>query len=284
MSVTPNEFEYVRALIHQRAGIVLEQGKEYLVEARLSPLAEKEGFNSLGEYLGRLQRDTFNGSHRKLIHAMTTNETLFFRDIRPFELLRTRIIPDLIAARAAERCLTFWSAACSTGQEPYTVAMTLREYFPQLQGWNIRIIASDLSSDVLARAIRGHYSQLEVNRGLPVKFLVKYFNRDGDDWQIREEIRRMIEFREMNLTEAWSFLPKIDVVFMRNVLIYFNQETKRKILSKIAPLISRQWISFPWKRRNYTEYCRRIRATSGSCGGMLSPEAAETPIGTAAAR
>jgi chemotaxis protein methyltransferase CheR len=237
MSVTPNEFEYVRALIHQRAGIVLEQGKEYLVEARLSPLAEKEGFNSLGEYLCRLQRDTFNGSHRKLIHAMTTNETLFFRDIRPFELLRTRIIPDLIAARAAERCLTFWSAACSTGQEPYTVAMTLRECFPQLQGWNIRIIASDLSSDVLARAIRGHYSQLEVNRGLPVKFLVKYFNRDGDDWQIREEIRRMIEFREMNLTEAWSFLPKIDVVFMRNVLIYFNQETKRKILSKIAPLI-----------------------------------------------
>jgi chemotaxis protein methyltransferase CheR len=238
MSVTRTDFEYVRSLIHQRAGIVLEEGKEYLVESRLSPLAEKEGFDSLGEYLGRLQRDTFSGSHRKLIQAMTTNETLFFRDIRPFELLRTRIIPDLLAARASERYITFWSAACSTGQEPYTVAMMLREYFPQLQGWNIRIIASDLSSDVLARAIRGRYTQLEVNRGLPAKFLVKYFTRDGDNWQVCEEIRRMIEFREINLTETWSFLPKIDVVFMRNVLIYFNQETKRTILDKVAPLLS----------------------------------------------
>lgn len=237
MSVTRTDFEYVRTLIHQRAGIVLEEGKEYLVEARLSPLAEKEGFDSLAEYLGRLQRDAFSGSHRKLIHAMTTNETLFFRDIRPFELLRTRIIPDLLAARASEQYITFWSAACSTGQEPYTVAMMLREYFPQLQGWNVRIIASDLSSDVLSRAIRGRYSQLEVNRGLPAKFLVKYFTRDGDNWQIREDIRRMIEFREMNLTETWSFLPKIDVIFMRNVLIYFNQETKRKILSKVAPML-----------------------------------------------
>jgi chemotaxis protein methyltransferase CheR len=237
MSVTRTDFEYVRTLIHQCAGIVLEEGKEYLVESRLSPLAEKEGFDSLGEYLGRLQLDAFNGSHRKMIHAMTTNETLFFRDRRPFELLRTRVIPDLLAARATERRLTFWSAACSTGQEPYTIAMTLQEYFPQLHGWNIRIIASDLSSDVLARAIQGRYTQLEVNRGLPARFLVKYFTRVGDDWQIREEIRRMIEFREMNLTEAWSFLPKIDVIFMRNVLIYFNQETKRKVLSKIAPLL-----------------------------------------------
>jgi len=234
MSVTRNEFEYVRSLIRQRAGIVLEEGKEYLVESRLSPLAEQEGCNSLGEYLGRMQRDTFNRSHRKLIHAMTTNETLFFRDIRPFELLRSRIVPDLIAARENQRCLTFWSAACSTGQEPYTIAMILREYFPQLLGWNLRIIASDLSPDVLARAVCGRYSQLEVNRGLPVKFLVKYFSRDRDNWQIHEEIRRMVEFREMNLAEEWSFLPKIDVVFLRNVLIYLNRETKGKILSNVA--------------------------------------------------
>lgn len=237
MTVTRTDFEYVRALIHERAGIVLEEGKEYLVESRLSPLAQKEGYDSLSDYLGRLQRDVFSGSHRKLVHAMTTNETLFFRDIRPFELLRTRILPELLEARAAERHINFWSAACSTGQEPYTIAMLLREYFPQLQGWNVRIIASDLSSDVLARAIQGCYSQLEVNRGLPAKFLVNYFTRQGDHWQIRDDIRRMIEFREMNLTEAWSFLPKIDVIFLRNVLIYFNQETKRKILRKVAPLL-----------------------------------------------
>ncbi|MGC2251358.1 MAG: protein-glutamate O-methyltransferase CheR [Acidobacteriaceae bacterium] len=267
MSVTPSDFEYVRDLIHQRAGIVLEQGKEYLVESRLGPLAEKEGFGSLAEYLGRLQRDTFNGSHRKLIHAMTTNETLFFRDIRPFELLRSRIIPELIAARASERYLTFWSAACSTGQEPYTIAMTLREYFPQLQGWNLRIIASDLSTDVLARAIRGRYTQLEVNRGLPVQFLVKYFNRDGDDWQIREEIRRIIEFREMNLTEAWSFLTKIDVVFMRNVLIYFNQETKRKILSKVAPLISASGFLFLGSAETTLTIAEEFEPLPGVAGG-----------------
>lgn len=237
MTVTRTDFEYVRALIHERAGIVLEEGKEYLVESRLSPLAEKEGYDSLSDYLGRLQRDVFSGSHRKLVHAMTTNETLFFRDIRPFELLRTRILPELLEARAAERHITFWSAACSTGQEPYTIAMLLREYFPQLQGWNVRIIASDLSTDVLARAIQGCYSQLEINRGLPAKFLVNYFTRQGELWQIRDDIRQMIEFREMNLTEAWSFLPKIDVIFLRNVLIYFNQETKRKILYKVASLL-----------------------------------------------
>lgn len=237
MTVTRAEFEYVRTLIHERAGIVLEEGKEYLIESRLGPLADKEGFDTLAEYLGRLQRDAFNGSHRKLIHAMTTNETLFFRDIRPFELLRTRLIPELLAVHAADRHITLWSAACSTGQEPYTVAMLLREYFPQLQGWNVRLIASDLSTDVLARAIQGCYSQLEVNRGLPARFLVKYFTRQGEKWQIRDDLRRMIEFREMNLTEAWSFLPKIDIIFMRNVLIYFNHATKREILGKAAPLL-----------------------------------------------
>lgn len=237
MTVTRADFEYVQTLIYERAGIVLETGKEYLVESRLDPLAQKEGFNSLRDFLARLQSAPFNASHQKLIHAMTTNETLFFRDIRPFQLLRTRLIPDLMTAHATDRRITFWSAACSTGQEPYSVAMLLREYFPQLQGWNIRFIASDLSSDVLARAIRGCYSQVEVNRGLPAKFLVKYFSKQGDAWQIQDEIRRMIEFRELNLTETWSFLPKIDVIFMRNVLIYFNQETKRKILGKIAPLL-----------------------------------------------
>jgi chemotaxis protein methyltransferase CheR len=216
---------------------VLENGKEYLIESRLGPLAQQEGHQSLHEFLNSLRNSDFHGSHQKLIHAMTTNETLFFRDVRPFDLLRTRLIPDLITQHAADHRITFWSAACSTGQEPYSIAMLLREYFPQLEQWNIRFIASDLSTDILARAIQGRYSQLEVNRGLPAKFLVKYFTKQDKEWQIRDDIRRMIEFRELNLTEKWSFLPMIDVVFMRNVLIYFDQETKNRILNKVASLL-----------------------------------------------
>lgn len=237
MTITQEEFEYVQALIHRRAGLVMETGKEYLVESRLGPLAMREGFCSLREFLGYLQTKPFNVLHQKLVQAMTTNETLFFRDVRPFEVLRNSVIPELITRHGADHRLTLWCAAASTGQEPYSVAMLLRENFPQLQSWNVRFIASDLSVDVLARAIRGCYTQLEVNRGLPAQLLVKYFTKSGNEWQIRDDIRRMIEFRELNLAEQWSFLPRLDVIFMRNVLIYFNLEGKREILNKAASLL-----------------------------------------------
>ena len=255
MTVTRADFEYVQTLIYERAGIVLETGKEYLVESRLDPLAQKEGFNSLRDFLARLQGAPFNASHQKLIHAMTTNETLFFRDIRPFQLLRTRLIPDLMAAHATDRRITFWSAACSTGQEPYSVAMLLREYFPQLQGWNIRFIASDLSSDVLARAIRGCYSQVEVNCGLPAKFLIKYFTKQGDAWQIRDEIRRMIEFRELNLTETWSFSAQNRCHFHAQCPDLLQSGDQAKNSWQDCTIASPVWISFLGKRRNNTEYC-----------------------------
>lgn len=155
MTLTPTEFEYVQTLIHQRSGIVVETGKEYLVVSRLDPLAQRKGFSSLQEFIAVLRANPFNTLHRKLVQAMTTNETLFFRDIRPFEVFRTKVIPDLIARHAVDRQLTLWCAASSTGQEPYTVAVLFREHFPQLQAWNLRFIASDISADVLARAIRG---------------------------------------------------------------------------------------------------------------------------------
>jgi len=237
MTITQAEFEYIQNLLHQQSGIVVETGKEYLVMSRLGPLAQREGFSSLQEFIAALRANSFSSLHRKMVQAMTTNETLFFRDVRPFEVLRTTVMPDLIARRATDRRLTFWCAAASTGQEPYSVAMLLRENFPQLQGWNVRFIASDLSGDALARAIRGCYTQLEVNRGLPAKYLVKYFRKQDDEWQIQDDIRRMVEFRELNLTERWSFLPNLDVIFMRNVLIYFSLETKRAILGKSAQLL-----------------------------------------------
>ena len=238
MSLSAGEFDYVRSLVEQQAGIALESGKEYLVESRLNPLALQEGFPSLQHLIADLKSSSLAGLHRKVVQAMTTNETSFFRDVRPFEVLKTHVLPELLARAATNLALNFWCAAASTGQEPYSVAMLLREAIPtQLARRNIRLIASDLSTEVLARALQGRYSQLEVNRGLPANLLVKYFQEDGNEWQIKADIRRMVEFREMNLTEPWCTLPPLDVIFMRNVLIYFNLETRRGIFVKVRQVL-----------------------------------------------
>jgi chemotaxis protein methyltransferase CheR len=239
MPISAAEFDYVRTLIRDRAGIALESGKEYLVESRLDPLARQEGFPTLAHFIASLKSSPFSGNlHHKVVQAMTTNETSFFRDVRPFDVLKTVVLPELIAKRGAQRALNFWCAASSTGQEPYTIAMVMREAVPTLLStWNFRFIATDISTEVLARAIQGRYSQLEVNRGLPAMFLVKYFQQEGNEWQIKADLRRMVEFREINLTEPWSTLPPMDIVFMRNVLIYFSIETKKGILAKVRQLL-----------------------------------------------
>jgi chemotaxis protein methyltransferase CheR len=239
MPISAAEFEYVRTLIRERAGIALEPGKEYLVESRLDPLARQEGFPTLTHFIASLKSSPSSGGlHHKVVQAMTTNETSFFRDVRPFEVLKTLVLPELIANRSAQRALNFWCAASSTGQEPYSIALLMREAVPTLlPAWNFRFIASDISTEVLARAIQGRYSQLEINRGLPASLLVKYFQQEGNEWQIKSEVRRMVEFRELNLTEPWSILPPMDIVFMRNVLIYFSVETKKAILAKVRQLL-----------------------------------------------
>ena len=239
MPISAAEFDYVRTLIRDRAGIALESGKEYLVESRLDPLARQEGFPTLTHFIASLKSSPFSaGLHHKVVQAMTTNETSFFRDVRPFEVLKAVVLPELVAQRGAQRALNFWCAASSTGQEPYTIAMVMREAAPTLlSAWNFRFIATDISTEVLARAIQGRYSQLEVNRGLPASLLVKYFQQEGGEWQIKADLRRMVEFREINLTEPWSILPPMDIVFMRNVLIYFSIETKKGILARVRQLL-----------------------------------------------
>ena len=172
------------------------------------------------------------GLHRVAVEAMTTNETSFFRDVTPFEALKKEVIPQLIARRAAEKTLSIWCAASSTGQEPYSLAMLLREHFPVLNSWKLYLMASDISTEVLARARQGKFSQLEVNRGLPASMLVKYFHREGLEWQISDQLRRQIEFREINLAKEWPYIPMLDLVLMRNVLIYFDIKTKKEILEK----------------------------------------------------
>lgn len=237
MSINSIDFDYVREMVYKHSAIVLEDSKGYLVESRLASVTREAGFGSLEELVEKMRRQPFNGLHWKVVEAMTTNETSFFRDIHPFEALKKLVVPELIARRQSERELRIWCGACSSGQEPYSILMLLREHFPVLAGWNIQLIATDISNDVLDRAREGCYSQVEVNRGLPAALLVKYFQRVGIEWQIKEEIRRMVQFCQINLSGVWMELPMMDIVMMRNVLIYFDLETKRSILRKVRRLL-----------------------------------------------
>ncbi len=240
VSISATDFNYVRDLVRQRSAIVLEPGKEYLVETRLALVARSEGFGSLDQLFAKLRAPSSNGLHHRVVEAMTTNETTFFRDIHPFDALKQVVIPETRARRGRDHRLVIWSLACSTGQEPYSIAMLLREMGAAVAGPDPRIIATDLSTEVLARSRQGRYSQLEVNRGLPAPYLVKYFVKQGLEWQLNDDVRRMVEFHEMNLAELWPALPQPDIVFIRNVLIYFDVEMKRKILGKIRGILHPQ--------------------------------------------
>jgi chemotaxis protein methyltransferase CheR len=233
MGISTVDFDYLRKLMREHTSIVLDAGKEYIAESRLANLLCQEGFNSVCDLIQQLRLNSFGSLHSRVVNAMTNNETWFFRDLAPFEALQKVIIPQLMLDRASERTLRIWSAACSCGQEPYSIAMLLRENFPELRTWDIQILATDISTAVLERAQRGHYSQLEINRGLPVQLLTRYFRREGLDWVLSDDIIKMLEFKSLNLAEPWPFLPVADVVFLRNVLIYFDVETKKSILARV---------------------------------------------------
>jgi len=237
MAIAENEFKYIQDLVLRRSGIVLNEGKEYLVEARLLPLAKKRGLATVADLVAQLSKRPVPELIDSVVHAMTTNETSFFRDIHPFQAFKEKIIPDILARRSSQKRLSIWCAASSTGQEPYTLAILLREHFPELRNWNVTFVASDLSLDVLNRASQGRYSQLEINRGLSANLLVKYFKKQGLEWEIAPEIRQMIDFKQINLLETWPIAPLVDVVFIRNVLIYFNTDTKKQILGRIRQLL-----------------------------------------------
>lgn len=242
--ISASDYETVRTLLRRHAAVVLDDGKEYLVEARLGPLAQKSGFSSLSELMTRLRNGPGAELCQKVVEAMTIHETSFFRDWKPFDALRNTLLPQLLQRRAPERKLAIWSAACSSGQEPYTLAMLLRDHFPQLEGWSVRLIATDISNDILARARAGKYTQLEVNRGLPAPALIKHFERKGLEFVAKDYLRNSIDFRQLNLAEPWPDLGQVDVVFLRNVLIYFSEATKRDILERIARLLRRDGYVF----------------------------------------
>jgi chemotaxis protein methyltransferase CheR len=232
--MTPNDYDYLRSLLKTRSGLMLSAEKHYLVESRLLPVARKNGLFNLTALVASLKRPNAERLIVEVVEAMTTNESFFFRDKIPFDHFRDTMMPALLAARAATRRIRIWCAAAATGQEPYTLAICLKEMGKELKGWRVEIVATDLSTEVLEKAKTGLYSQFEVQRGLPVLMLIKYFSQVGDMWQIAPELRGMVKFQPLNLLNDFSRLGMFDVVFCRNVLIYFDQATKSDVLDRIA--------------------------------------------------
>ena len=232
--MTPLDYEFLRKLLKDRSGLDLSADKQYLVESRLLPLARRLSLGGISELVQKMKGMGAESLISDVVEAMTTNETFFFRDKVPFDHLREEMLPALLQARAARRSLRIWCAASSTGQEPYSIAMTLKELGPAVAGWRFEIIATDLSPQVLEKSKSGLFSQFEVQRGLPIQLLVKYFKQAGEVWELSPEIRAMVQHRQLNLLHDFSSLGTFDIVFCRNVLIYFDQTTKVGILERIA--------------------------------------------------
>ncbi len=235
MNVT--DFELIAQLLKERSGLALNKEKAYLLESRLNPVARKWNFSGFDELAQAIRTKNDEALLVDVTEAMTTNESFFFRDQRPFDQFKDIVLPHLLEARAAKRSFRIWSAACSSGQEPYTLAMLLQQHADRLAGWRVEIVATDLSNEILDKAKEGLYSQFEVQRGLPITLLVKHFVQVGDRWQIDDSLRKMIKFQQFNLLDDLSTLGRFDVVFCRNVLIYFDMPTKTQVLEGIAGLL-----------------------------------------------
>jgi chemotaxis protein methyltransferase CheR len=233
--VTPIDYEFLRKLLKERSGLDLSADKQYLVESRLIPLARKAELPGIAELVGKIKAGSA-ALTAEVVEAMTTNETFFFRDKIPFDHLRESILPALVQARASRRSLRIWCAASSTGQEPYSIAMCVKE-FAGLAGWRVEIVATDLSQEVLEKSKAGIYSQFEVQRGLPIQMLVKYFTQTGELWQLKADLRAMVQHRQLNLLQDFSHLGTFDVIFCRNVLIYFDQDTKVAVFDRLARMV-----------------------------------------------
>jgi len=234
--VTPPDYEYLRKLLKEQSGLDLSADKQYLIESRLLPLSRKAGLPGIGELVQKM-RGGAAAIIAQVVEAMTTNETFFFRDKVPFDHFRDSIMPEILKARAGRKSIRIWCAAGSTGQEPYSLAMCLKEMSAALTGWRVEIVATDLSQEVLEKSKAGIYSQFEVQRGLPIQMLVKFFTQTGELWQLNADIRSMVQHRQLNLLQDFSHLGTFDLIFCRNVLIYFDQDTKVGIFDRLARML-----------------------------------------------
>ncbi|GAA0601781.1 protein-glutamate O-methyltransferase [Caenispirillum bisanense] len=233
----PEDFDFVAQMLKTRSGLVLTKDKSYLLESRLMPVARKRGFKGLEDLVAQLRRrdEALAGD---VTEAMTTNESFFFRDMKPFEQFRDVVLPNLIKTRATKKSFRVWCAAASSGQEPYSLAIILKEAAARLQGWRTEIVGTDISREILQKARAGLYSQFEVQRGLPIQLMVKYFKKKDDQWEIDPALRAMVQYKEWNLLHDLKALGQFDVIFCRNVLIYFDQPTKSMVLDNMSKLLA----------------------------------------------
>ena len=289
--MTPLDYDFLRRLLKERSGLDLSADKQYLVESRLIPLARRAGMPGIAELVAKIKGGA-EALTTDVVEAMTTNETFFFRDKIPFDHLRETILPALVQARGSRRALRIWCAASSTGQEPYSIAMCVKE-FAGLSGWRVEIVATDLSQEVLEKSKAGLYSQFEVQRGLPIQLLVKHFVQVGELWQLNADIRAMVQHRQLNLLQDFSHLGTFDVIFCRNVLIYFDQDTKAGIFDRLSRMlepdgvlllgaaesvvgISDAFKPYPERRGLY-----RLNADRAARGGLAAAPAALKMVGSA---
>lgn len=233
MSLSTEHFDFLRDLLREKVGIMLGAEKLYLAESRLAPLARRHSGGDLNGFVARLRDPGEQSLRREVLEAMAINETFFFRDPGLMQCLQESLLPELIEKRAAEKRLRIWSAACSTGQEAWTLCLMLREYFPQVADWDIQVVASDFSRQALVRAKAGSYSMTDINRGMPARMLVSWFRQSGAEWEVKPEIRSMVEFREINLVGDWPELPCFDLILLRNVLIYFDDTTRQEVMTRV---------------------------------------------------
>ena len=267
------DFNFLSDMLKKRSGLIISEDKLYLLESRLVPLARKRGMEGLDDLVKAIRCSPEEQLLEDVTEAMTTNESSFFRDIKPFDNFRNVVLPDMIEKRGDKRRIRIWCAAASTGQEPYSLAMCLREEAEKLSGWRVEIVATDLSKEVLDKASVGLYSQFEVQRGLPIQLLMKYFSQVNDLWQIDSSIRAMVKFRSLNLLEIFSHLGAFDIVFCRNVLIYFDQPTKGEVLENISSLMPSDGYLFLGGAETVLGICDSFKPMDGYRGMYrLSPQ------------
>lgn len=242
--MSPQDFDFISSLIKSRSGLVLTPDKSYLLESRLMPVARKHGMKGLDELVNVLRTRKDEALTVEVTEAMTTNESFFFRDIKPFDLLRDEVLPPILDKRATQKHLRIWCAAASSGQEPYSIAIILKELNARLAGWKIDILGTDISRDILKKAGDGQYSQFEVQRGMPIQLLLKYFDKQDENWRIKDDLRNMVVYKYWNLLDDLKPLGGFDIVFCRNVLIYFDAETKGRVLEGISNLMPEDGMLF----------------------------------------
>lgn len=261
-----SDFEFLANLLKNKSGLMLTPDKVYLLESRLTPLVRRRGMDTLEALIQKLRLGAEQDLIKEVTEAMTTNESFFFRDNTPFDLFKKHVMPAMHKARGTTRKLRIWCAAASTGQEPYSLAMLLKENAAKWAGWNIEIIGTDICTQVLEKARLGEYSQFEVQRGLPITLLMKYFKQDGDVWRITDDIREMVTYRPFNLLDNFAALGSFDVIYCRNVLIYFDQPTKSAVLDRMSKVLANDGTLFLGAAETVlgiTEVFRPVRGQRG---------------------